>query len=704
VLKIARKLWLVIFIFMSVMGTTNVVTAEENNKIEIQNQNTLGKTNLRNDVTVEINNLIAVPVENGKVISFTLHVKNNSNEDLNFIDYWVELKTKTGTNIAIQAVDSDVKTIPAQTVEDIVFFGRIGDSIELSDLIFNIIKWNFKDPTFRDVLGQISVPKTYNPEIKSGNGTYVNINNVKAFFQIKQVTIGKSNKQYKPEIKLIIKNEGKNTISLPEYNLYIMTGNKYLYPLNMSNMKDTKLDPLTSKEFSMTTSIPIEVDESNWKLVIMNTLSETKKIIPVAIFELKKTLTSVENDNNKTYTFVNEDGIYNVKLNSINKLPFEDNDLVIVNMTLENNSDVTLPMPNLTGKIIFNEKIEKKASITNNHKVIALSPGMKTDIQMLGSVPYTFNIDKLNIVLQQSDTNDSIDLLEISSDAIFQSIPVVRWDKGFKINDIGFRSDVKIKKQMIFKGSNSNIMAAQVIIKSEEKRVTSLYPLAGYFEKNDGTIYPATIQVIPEKINPNGSVLAYITTSIPKNIDSNDIKLVLGKAILDSGNKENSTDQDVIAGYVDPYSIILPPEQEEQESLKNIEIDPFNLSLNRVGTRVNFESSVIQLEMNYTLEQDVLIQSELKNQKIVFEIYDQAQNTSYEKGFSLPIAREEVKEDTLQTGTQTIKATWTDPDLAINIRLLQNFQFNVYYEIQPGYKKLIATQEIPWLVDRVITK
>ncbi|MFC4599706.1 hypothetical protein [Cohnella hongkongensis] len=670
---------------------------------------TLGSVKLKENVTAKVNNLIILPSNNNQILSLTLSVQNNSNSEVNFLDYWLTVSTKSGTKLNMQLLNTKISKIPAKSTVNIDFIGTIGSSIKLTDLVVRVIKWDFSAPSYTKVLGQITVPAKYNPTTPSTNGRKVISDDIKASFVVKQSTIGISESYYRPDIRLTIKNEGNRTFSMPDYQFYILTQNNLMYPLTVQDLKGTSLDPLAEKEFQLTASIPIAVEQQNWKLAVVNSMNEGKDKQPVAIFNLVKSQVDTADVKGKYYTFSNSKGTYNIKLNSINRLPIEDEDLVIANLTIANKGKSTLPMPSLNGKFVFNESIEKTASSNNSNKVISIKPGESANIQLISRVPYTFEVSDLNLVVQQketSGTNEQItDLVKFSTKGKFDPIQKVASDTGYLIEDIGYRAEVKVKSRSIYTGDSADILVAQLMVQNQEKRQTAVHKLAGYFEKADGTIFPATFDNVIEKLDPSGKAIVYVTATVPKNTDTSDISLVVGKAVTEaaSGGSQAAEPSDKLVGYTDPHSLSLPPEKEPQIGLQKLDFSPYEFSITRVGTQTRFDINEVSMDFDYTLSADLLTKANTKDHKIIIEIRDDTRDYAFSRELSLPTAAPATGEEntTLRIGEHKLTPPpWKNDQFVFLIDVLKDFHLNVYYQVKPGYKTLVATQKLPWYIDK----
>lgn len=707
--KTGKSMMMLVSMCMILLFAVNVSFAqEEGTKTETKKPITLGKVTLKENVTAEINDLMMIPSGNGQLIGFTLHVTNNSNAELDFIDYWVTLHTKSGAKLTVNKEDKSRLTVQGKSTKEIFYYAKASSNIKITDLLIKMNKWDPTAASYTKVLGEITVPQRYNPVTSKDNGRVIIVGETKASIIINQATIGKSDKFYRPDIDLTIKNEGSSSLTLPDYLMYIQTNENLLYPVTANNLKGTTLDPLTEKKFDLTASIPIAVKEGTWNLVVTVPVNEGKDKMPIAQLELPKSNTTVGNDLNKYYTFTNADGVYYIKLNSLNRLPIEDNDLIVANLTLANKGTETIPVPALAGTYLFNGSIKKNVTVTNNGKVIAIPPGSTVDLQLSGTVPYTFDIAKANLIIQQKDSVSSevTDLVEFTHAGTFNPVPSVNLESGFEIKDVGYRSKVNVKEFMVFDGETAKIAAAQIEITNQEKRLAEMQQLAGYFEKEDGTVYSATFQTITDKLTPGGNALLYAWTTVPQAVDTAGMKLVIGKAVVEKSSDAETT---IVTGYVTPNAFKLPDEKPAQDKLQNIAMDPYQLSINRVSTSFVATQSgdiTIYLDFDYNLKQDMLTRANTKDQRLVVELVDANQKANYSKEFTLNSISNTKDSDSSETnlrlGDNTIKVNWSDREFDTRVNTLKDYTLNVYHEIQPGYKKLIASQKLPWLVNRTL--
>src|SRR5690554_5737585 len=106
-----RRSLLVIISIMLIFSLVPHVYAKQDQERTVQQPLKLGKVSVRNGVSFEINNLLLLPADNGQSVGFTLTVVNNSNTELDFIDYWVDLQSKTGARFSVNLATPDISKI-----------------------------------------------------------------------------------------------------------------------------------------------------------------------------------------------------------------------------------------------------------------------------------------------------------------------------------------------------------------------------------------------------------------------------------------------------------------------------------------------------------------------------------------------------------------------------------------------------------------
>lgn len=278
---------------------------------------------------------------NENILSFSVYVTNGEKTDLNFIDYWVKLRTKSGGTHSVQLVtaDKEKSRIPSNTTETFTFYAKAGKSTEIDDFIFELIKWDFNKPNFESLLGKVTIPEGYSDETSTNNiriasndiRTMVSSFNLNAFEEVNEASL-----------EITLENNGKSGVTLPEYKYYIKTAEGLLYPLASSETAPLVIQPRMTKKLELSTQFPLGIDASQLSVVIA--LSEKTIEVPVAILTIPKVFNddkSVNLNENLTIELSNQQTMTKVSKAT------NTNGLIYMSYVLENVGSKNVALTNL---------------------------------------------------------------------------------------------------------------------------------------------------------------------------------------------------------------------------------------------------------------------------------------------------------------------------------------------------------------------
>ncbi|TXK85820.1 hypothetical protein FU659_02675 [Paenibacillus sp. N3.4] len=248
----------------------------------------------------------------------------------------------------------------------------------------------------------------------------------------------------------------------------------------------------------------------------------------------------------------------------------------------------------------------------------------------------------------------------------------------------------------------TNIMySAMVEATNLEKRFTNVSKLVANFRSSDGTVFPATIAEVKNKISPSGKGLINVWASVPKGYSTANMNLLLGEAVTDG--KLSEGEKAVPDSYVNPVSYWLPEEKKDVATkLAKLELFPYTISIDKISTSI--ADSVFTLKFNYELTKEKLteINTEGHNLLLVFE--DGGGIKRFEKKFDFKdfdvINGESTQdEDTkIRLGKrENFKIAIPDSGLIFNTHFLKQYTLSVYDEFQ-GQRKLLASQKADWFI------
>ena len=649
--------------------------------------NPIGKVKIDQASYFELHDVNILSNANGQIVAFTVTAYNKGAKDISLIDYWINLKSTAGAKYTINLIpdDQNISRISGNNSQTLTYYANVSRNLNLKDLKFEFIKWDFSKPNNESVLGSISLPAAYTGITPENQTRSLNVRGTTVLTSVERFTMGKTEKYHKPSITFKMENAGTQSLDIPAYEFKLVTAEGLTYPLSSKGLEKLVLTPKMSDEITLTGSIPIEVNPNGWSLIATLPISDAKVLLPVAAYGLPSVSSQGGSGIGTEYSFSIASGDYRAVVNSIHRLPLEDTDLLAADITISNKSSETLTIPDFTGKFVLDQNVEVTGSVARFDKVIGIKPDSSISIQLYANVPYTYEFSEIKAVLQEKDEeNNVLDLLEFTHDSDLSSIRTIPLNQKYNLDIIGKRASLGIKAVHTYESPTANVFSVEMTAENLEKRFSNIAALHAYFETDDGLLYPANVEVSENKVAPGGLALIIFWKQLPKNIDTSKLKLVVGETILGDDGKDTGN-------YVNPVSYVLPDEVKAiANSTIDIEIFPYNISINNIRTQINYESWRVIVTFNYELNKNLLVEDKFDDHKLVLEVSDVDGIIKFSKEFSF------TGEDALQLGQQKGEFTTDDAELISKIRTLNEYDFNIYHQFQSGQKKLLASKKIRW--------
>jgi len=767
----------------------------------------------------------------GNTVRFTLSVYNGGSSDLQFVDYWVRLRSASGSTFSPSLYDSDKdkNRIAPKTTQTFSFYAVVNDSTRLSDLAFDIIRWDFSlPPSYQRTLGSLKVPADYNPTTPAGSVLKTEIGGVSVNAPIKNVNLSRTSERDTASIVFEYENTGTKSLTIPAYEYAIVTPEGLMYPLTVTGMPEGgALHPLFKQELTLRGELPASLQNENWSLVLSEKQG-TASNVPAMSFQLPassseepvaedvvpvgdtleltvsdqtieaKAARIVRNKNDRNYLasirfvfvnkgtepvtlpkytfrletsggltypvsadlnnlsldplmereidlratvplsvgandwtlvmhepqesnasgigsvlarfalsdtnpaelgqgalydYTNETGTYRFQFNSLQRVPWEDEDILSAVFTVRNSSGSSLPVPNVAGYFMLDDKIKVDATVLQNDNVIALRPNAAITIQLFAKVPYTYEFSKLRVHLQEKSEGGAADAFEIADFAYTgdpAALRIVNVGQKHKIEGAGRQAELSIRGVRTYDGADYRLFTVLVDVKNLERRNTALAGLVGHFATEDGMIYPAAFTEVKDKVPPMGTATLLASTTIPASVDPNSLKLIIGEAV--SGGKLVSGGGAADA-YVNAVSFSLPAEPAEPaNSLDNLTLFPYTLSMTNVRSRINTTESFI-FSFDYSLTRNTLVTATGSDHTLIVEFTDKGGSIAFTKTFTLD--KGDPSETNLALGNHNYSIEIRDPVLLYKFQYLTQFTLKVYDQYE-GNKKLIAQTSFNW--------
>lgn len=678
----------------------------------------IGKVGINAESNFELKNVMMHPETDNNTVIFTVRVNNGGASDLLFVDYWVRIRTKDGSRISVHTLpqDKEKNRITAKSSQDINFYATVNSSTSLNDLTFDFIKWDFSQPGYERIIGSVAVPQDYSTVTAAGQSREVSMGGSPIKTTIEKLWMTKNEKNYTPTVVLNLQNVGSRSVTLPDYQYLLRTADGLMYPLTAKGIKDLAINPQVDKDVELTGTVPVSVSTEGWQLIIVQKAEDLKLNLPIASFALPQVSEPDTVAVGKQYQFTNEDGIYTAQLNSLLRLPWEDQDILTADFTLSNQGVESLPIPDLTGYFMLDDAVKVEAKLIRTDQIIGLPVGASARFQFIGKMPYTYDFGKVKLVLQEKEGGDSSgegtsessgktsDLLEFEHRSDLMSVPFHFIGESYKIDNIGRSTSYAVRSLDRYTGETADTLVVQLEATNLEKRFSDVTRLVSHFQTTDGTVYPATIADIKKKISPNGQAILFLQTVVPKGLSTDGMHIMIGEAVTEDKLTPEDGKPDA---FVNAASFWLPKERSEvQDSLKEIDLTPFRLSISKVRTLLTQEG--VTLKFNYELSKNLMVETNNEGRKIVLELKDDQNKIAFTREYDFKdfdgSSGEGQGTGSSDNGSGKLKlgshddfeVKEQDPDLIYLVEVMKNnYSLNVYDSFN-GQKKLLATTKIRW--------
>ncbi|RED57649.1 hypothetical protein [Cohnella lupini] len=664
-----------VFMLTSIISIGNKVEAAPVNKP------TIGQVKIGTKSSIVVKNVQLIPSDDKQTLAFTIQIVNNENKPIMFYDYWTKVKLSNGATIPVKLATNNANKseISPKTSAEYTYVGTVNRTTKYTDVLIQLIKWDFSVANYTRVLGTIKMPATYTP---LNNAKNIFIEGTKLWVGYKNFQSYQLEDEKRTEFDVEYTNLGYRTVTIPKYKYYFITPDKYVYEVNPVKTEDVKIQPKAKVNIKLKLVIPTSVKVTTGSVAIVYNDEQSKLEVPLLASQVKLA-TTVTTDKAETLGtekgFVMDNNKYAIRLDSVQQLPLEDENIITSKVTVLNKSSEVLTIPDiigvyyLDGVAIAADKV-KKTQITSGVGIPA-NGSVELAIHTKAAYNTVYNSIKLELSNQlktgsEEAFKEKITTYEVpkTSFANFSNVAV---NDSAVFNTNGKSSGYKINSIQTYEGINSYLYNVLLEVENKDGRAADLSKLVAYFKGQNESYYPMKISEVKDKINPNGKILISLSTKIPSYSNTNAMKLVLGELI-----DENT--------YLSASEFDLPSEiqPDNDGNLKNLSVYPYKLSINAMTVDLDRNATLnIQYDLSKSNEYDVVPDGH----SIVVELVDKDATYSKEYKFDSDLI--------LGTQKQTLVAEMNIDNPNTKMLETDGFKINIYDQYE-GYKKLLGTRMV----------
>ncbi|MFC9711136.1 DUF4352 domain-containing protein [Paenibacillus sp. NPDC056933] len=605
---------------------------------------------------------------------------------------WV-LITKGGSSypLTLNANDATYSLQPQES-KSINYITTVPKKVKLDGAELIMVQENEAEKSVIP-LATMQMPKStslQNTEIKAGKSHTITLedNKGKMVTSVGEVSVSQTHGNNYYTVNFKIKNTGSREVTVPKYEFSVQNKKGKDFPLATKALDSLKLKPDEERLIRLTFSLPYDEAEGTMKLV-MNTPKaegaegtvdkEIKFSYPAGIYVLPKA-NSMQQSIGTESTLQLQNGTLGVTWNSIQRLPWENSDVLSARVTLRNISTNTLKLPDLKGMLSIDSADISDTKLMISQNSALLGPGNSVDIHLLTSLPSDLGVAQLQVALSEVVGENSSELIRLTHIGELPALPQVELGTNYVLNKPGKRSEIKVKRTLVYPGTSSDIVYTELQVKNVENRQIDLAQLTGYYESKNGQYYKTTVKQIDYPAGPGNSALVTMWSKIPRNTVVSDMRLLIGETV---GGESTGKEGAVAAGtgYVDAASYELKPDQESTlTTIKNVDIYPFTIQTRDFKASLS-GGSTVNLAWNYDASRNNELNLPENGHKLIVQIIEPTGKV---------FDKEIVLDKDLKEGNNQF-LNWTIQDVVFDDRRSGAYTIAIYDEFQ-GQRIKLATQ------------
>lgn len=239
--------------------------------------------------TVRLSDVNLLTLDEESILTYTLTITNGDNKTLDLLDYWSKVKTSSGTtySTSLMTKDKEKKKLSAGSSTTLTYVAKVGKNTRISNLVFQIIKWDFSQANYESLKGQFKVPATYVTSTPSDQSKTLKIFDTPIKAKVSQVAAFASGEYNYVSVGLNLQNIGYKIFEDPKVKFVIKTSDGASYPMSVdSTSTDYKVQPHDNKTLNLMTSIPKSIKLTNMELQLVQDDETTKLALPIATMQL----------------------------------------------------------------------------------------------------------------------------------------------------------------------------------------------------------------------------------------------------------------------------------------------------------------------------------------------------------------------------------------------------------------------------------
>ncbi|OAB40624.1 hypothetical protein PMSD_01615 [Paenibacillus macquariensis subsp. defensor] len=507
--------------------------------------------------------------------------------------------------------------------------------------------------------------------------------------QISSASVYSENDTAKWSLQFRIKNVGNKSITLPAYELAIKATEGFIIPVDTKALTKLTLKPFEEKIIDLSADVRLSLNQSTLQLQLTEPAVADKIIVPTAYYQIpysqeKNSFIGLES------ILENSHGTFGVKLDSIQRLPWADEDQIVAKISIRNTKLTTVKLPSLKALVKAGlSDLSSTAQIVTQNAQMSLAPHETAEMYVIAKVPYSYSINQLRVVLQETSGDDVKNFLSLNTTMLNNAMNTVVAGGSFHIDMTGKTAEVRERRTTVYSGSSSNMMYTELEMKSEEPRQSKQAQLVAYYKTPDNQYYEAKVSQSSDATSPNGKNLVTVWSKLPQSVNTSQLVLYIGQGVADG---KLTALGGTSTGYINTVGLSLNTVAVTPSSnLNNVDMFPYSLSVVNAVGKISEGKDALNTVITYNLSKNGDYEAGAYEHKLVLEIidpYGQTMEKTLTLGTDLPMGKYKSYSTTFNSNFDTRLGGGT-------------IRMNLYDEFQ-NQRVLLGSQYYPLTYEKTV--
>ncbi|WP_438346958.1 hypothetical protein ACP8HI_14585 [Paenibacillus sp. FA6] len=623
---------------------------------------------------------------NGKVYAKVgVSLANSGTKVLSDPGYKAYLASAGGSVFELKLDETSISyKVQPQEKKTIYYLGEIPSYIKTVNMTLQFAQ---EDATLKIDLPvhSFSLPVATNFDLPVANYAVkeISIDNNTVETQLTSTSVYSENDSAKWNLQFRIKNVGNKLVTLPAYELAIKATEGYIIPVDTKALAKLSLKPLEEKIIDLSADVRLNLNQSKLMLQLTEPAATDKIIFPTAYYQIpytqeKNSFVGLES------MLENRHGTFGVKLDSIQRLPWADEDQIVAKISIRNTKLTTVQLPSFKAMVKAGmSDLSSTTQIVAKNAQMSLAPNETAEIYVIAKVPYAYSFNQLRIELQEISGEDVTKFLSLNTTQLNNNVMnSVVAGGSFHIDMTGKKAEIRERRTTVYSGSSSNVMYTELEMNSEESRQSKQAQLVAYYKTPDNQYYEAKVSQSSDATSPNGRNLVTVWSKLPQSVNTSQLVLYIGEGVTDG---KLTALGGTSTGYINAVGLSLNTVAVTPSSnLNSVEMFPYSLSVvNAVGT-ISEAKDALNTVITYSLSKNGDYEAGAYEHKLVMEIidpYGQTMEKTLTLGTDLPMGQHKSYSTTFNSNFDTRLGGG-------------GIRMNLYDEFQ-GQRMLLGSQYYP---------